>query len=59
MGAKIPPTEKKPPGALQRYFFCWMLPIFYFGYKRDLEEYDLARAKHMYDSKILGDKLER
>ncbi|KAG6463316.1 hypothetical protein O3G_MSEX013801 [Manduca sexta] len=52
------PAEKDPPGLLSRLFFCWMFPIFYNGTQRDLEEYDLKPAKHVYDSKLVGDALE-
>ncbi|XP_048004522.1 ATP-binding cassette sub-family C member 4-like [Leguminivora glycinivorella] len=62
------PAEKKmdgktsiqdPPGLIARLGFFWMIPAFYNGNRRDLEEYDLIAAKSIYDSKIVGDKLER
>lgn len=53
------PHMKQPPGVLSRSFFCWMFPLFYNGNYRDLEEYDLVPARHAYDSKLVGDKLER
>nr|AKC34055.1 ABCC3 protein [Spodoptera litura] len=55
-----PRTEPKSvPNVFKRTLFCWMLPIFYFGNRRDLEESDLPPPKNMYQSKMLGDKLER
>lgn len=52
-------TIKDPPGLFSRIWFLWMFPAFYNGNRRDLEEYDLVAAKRMYDSKAVGDKLER
>nr|AIB06823.1 ABCC3 [Spodoptera exigua] len=54
-----PPQPKSVPNVFKRTLFCWMLPIFYFGNRRDLEESDLPPPKNMYQSKMLGDKLER
>lgn len=55
-----PPLEpKKVPNVFSRSLFCWMVPIFYYGNKRDLEEYDLVPTKSLYNSKVVGDKLER
>uniref|UniRef100_A0A2H1WBZ3 SFRICE_041714 n=1 Tax=Spodoptera frugiperda TaxID=7108 RepID=A0A2H1WBZ3_SPOFR len=54
-----PPKPKSVPNVFKRTLFCWMLPIFYFGNRRDLEESDLPPPKNMYQSKMLGDKLER
>ncbi|KOB69136.1 Uncharacterized protein OBRU01_17132 [Operophtera brumata] len=56
---KVPPQKKDVPGVFSRSIFWWMFPLFYNGYRRDLEEYDLVPAKHQYDSKIVGDTLER
>jgi hypothetical protein len=53
------PLQKDVPGILSRFLFCWMMPMCYNGMKRDLEEHDLVPAKHVYDSKIVGDQLER
>lgn len=55
----VPPKEKTVPNTLLRTFFCWMLPIFYYGNTRDLEEYDLPPPKSKYQSKKVGDILER
>lgn len=55
----LQPSEKEPPGPVSRFFFSWMFPLFYTGYTRDLEEHDLVPAKRMYDSKVVGDKLEK
>lgn len=54
-----PPQKKEVPGWFSRSLFLWMFPIFYNGYYRDLEEYDLVPAKHQYNSKMAGDILER
>ena len=56
---KVPPKQKTLPNTFLRTFFCWMLPIFYYGNKRDLEEDDLSPPKSMYQSKKVGDILER
>lgn len=53
------PPKKTPPGLFSRSLFVWMFPLFYFGYRRDLEEYDLVPARKIYDSKAVGDELER
>ncbi|CAH2267214.1 jg2942 [Pararge aegeria aegeria] len=53
------PPKKNPPGMFSRLFFIWNFPLFYFGYRRDLEEYDLVPARTLYDSKSVGDELER
>ncbi|CAH0405949.1 unnamed protein product [Chilo suppressalis] len=57
--SKDSPLQKDIPGFLSRFFFCWMMPLYYNGMKRDLEEFDLVPAKHRYDSKVVGDLLER
>ncbi|XP_021200213.3 ATP-binding cassette sub-family C member 4 [Helicoverpa armigera] len=54
-----PPKQKDVPNTFLRTLFCWMLPIFYFGNKRDLEQHDLPPPKNMYSSKVVGDRLER
>lgn len=56
---KVPPLKKDIPSVFSRSLFLWMFPLFYNGYRRDLEEYDLVPAKHLYDSKTVGDTLER
>ncbi|KAJ8734777.1 hypothetical protein PYW08_014027 [Mythimna loreyi] len=56
---KVPREPKSVPNVFLRTFLCWMIPIFYFGNKRDLEEEDLSPPKSMYRSKALGDVLER
>ncbi|XP_026726076.1 multidrug resistance-associated protein 4-like [Trichoplusia ni] len=54
-----PPEPKQVPNVLSRSFFCWVFPLFYFGNRRDLEEYDLVPPKQDYNSKFVGDQLER
>lgn len=56
---KVPPKPKSVPNTFMRTLLCWMLPIFYYGNKRDLEEEDLPPPKNIYQSKVLGDILER
>ncbi|CAK1599798.1 unnamed protein product [Parnassius mnemosyne] len=56
---KKPPRIKEPPGVLARLLFFWTFPYFYYGNRRDLEEYDLVPAKSKYNSKLVGDDLER
>ncbi|CAH2068593.1 unnamed protein product, partial [Iphiclides podalirius] len=57
---KTKQTEsKKVPGFLSRLLFFWTFPYFYYGNRRDLEEYDLVPAKSEYSSKLVGDELER
>ncbi|KAL4709197.1 hypothetical protein ACJJTC_008125 [Scirpophaga incertulas] len=51
--------EKDVPNLFSRFLFCWMMPMFYNGMKRDLEEHDLVPAKNAYGSKLAGDILER
>ncbi|XP_045760841.1 ATP-binding cassette sub-family C member 4-like [Maniola jurtina] len=53
------PPKKQPPGMFSRLLFIWTFPMFYFGNRRDLEEYDLVSARTIYDSKTVGDELER
>lgn len=50
---------KKPPGLLARLLFFWTFPYFFYGNRRDLEEYDLVPARSKYSSKLVGDQLER
>ncbi|CAG5018109.1 unnamed protein product [Parnassius apollo] len=56
---KKSPRIKEAPGVLARLWFFWTFPYFYYGNRRDLEEYDLVRAKSKYNSKLVGDNLER
>lgn len=55
----VPPKQKSVPNTFMRTLFCWMLPIFYHGNRRDLEEDDLPPPRNVYQSKVLGDILER
>ena len=55
----IKPTDKEVPNLLSRLWFCWTFPLFYNGNKRDLEEHDLVPPKRIYESKTVGDNLER
>ncbi|CAG9575807.1 unnamed protein product [Danaus chrysippus] len=51
--------KKTPPGIVSRLLFFWTFSLFYNGNRRDLEDDDLVPAKSIYDSKTVGDKLER
>lgn len=51
--------KKKVPNAISRFFFFWMFPLFYSGVRGNIEEDDLVPAKHKYDSKVVGEKLEK
>lgn len=53
-----PPRQKGVPNLFSRSFFCWMLPVFWNGNKRDLEEYDLRPTKSTYNSQLVGEQLE-
>lgn len=53
------PKKKTAPGLLSRMLFFWTFPLFYNGNRRDLEEEDLVPTKSKYNSKNVGDKLER
>ncbi|KAJ8978761.1 hypothetical protein NQ317_017484 [Molorchus minor] len=44
---------------LSRLFFCWLIPTFVTGYKRDLNEEDLHGHMKIHESGALGDKFER
>ncbi|KAJ8954555.1 hypothetical protein NQ318_000789 [Aromia moschata] len=44
---------------ISKLFFCWLLPYFVKGYKRDLTEDDLYAPVKDHDSRMLGDKLEK
>ncbi|KAJ8983684.1 hypothetical protein NQ317_003472 [Molorchus minor] len=50
------PYEKA--SILSKTFFCWLLPDFVKGYKRQLTEDDLYGALKTHESKLLGDKLQ-
>ncbi|XP_041974693.1 ATP-binding cassette sub-family C member 4-like [Aricia agestis] len=55
-------SERKPksrPGLFSRLFYIWTFPLFTNGNRRDLEEDDLVSPKSIYDSKTVGDALER
>lgn len=51
--------KKSPPGLISRLLYIWMFPLFYNGNRRDLEDEDLVPTKKIYNSKIVGDYLER
>ncbi|XP_072399234.1 probable multidrug resistance-associated protein lethal(2)03659 [Diabrotica undecimpunctata] len=43
---------------ISNLFFCWLLPYFVKGYKRELTEDDMYRYRSEHDSSKLGQKLE-
>ncbi|XP_063925187.1 probable multidrug resistance-associated protein lethal(2)03659 isoform X2 [Zophobas morio] len=51
------PREKA--NYLSHWFFCWQLPFFYKGYKKQITEEDLYGPLKDHKSKLLGDKLEK
>ena len=53
------PQKKTVPGLISRLLYIWTVPLFYYGNRRDLEEDDLIPTKPTYNSKNVGDDLER
>lgn len=53
------PQKKSVPGLFSRLLYIWTFPLFYYGNRRDLEEEDLVPTKTTYNSKNVGDDLER
>lgn len=51
--------SKSPPGLISRLLYIWTFPLFYNGNRRDLEDEDLVPTNKKYNSKIVGDDLER
>ncbi|CAG9836010.1 unnamed protein product [Diabrotica balteata] len=54
---KLNPIERT--NVISRLFFCWLIPYFAKGYKRDLTEDDMYKHRSEHDSGSLGAKLER
>ncbi|KAI2473981.1 ATP binding cassette (ABC) transporter subfamily C member [Diabrotica virgifera virgifera] len=57
-----PPKKSNPierTNAISRLFFCWLIPYFAKGYKRDLTEDDMYKHRSEHDSGSLGARLER
>ncbi|KAG5889084.1 hypothetical protein JTB14_004928 [Gonioctena quinquepunctata] len=50
------PADRKC--VLKRIFFCWLLPYFVMGFKRELTEDDMYQNRKKHDSVELGDRLE-
>ncbi|XP_063913516.1 probable multidrug resistance-associated protein lethal(2)03659 [Zophobas morio] len=50
---------KQRASFLSNIFFCWALPLFVKGFKKDLVEDDLWGTLKAHESKLLGDRLER
>ncbi|CAH1159389.1 unnamed protein product [Phaedon cochleariae] len=55
----INPSPESKSGAFSKLFFCWVLPFFKYGYKRDLETTDIYNATKNDLSAPLGDELEK
>ncbi|KAJ3652255.1 hypothetical protein Zmor_018236 [Zophobas morio] len=55
---KIRSHPKEKANYLSHWFFCWELPFFYKGYKKQITEEDLYGPLKDHKSKLLGDKLE-
>ncbi|CAH1105144.1 unnamed protein product, partial [Psylliodes chrysocephalus] len=56
-GKKTNPRDRS--NALSNLLFCWLLPYFVKGYKRELTEDDMYWHRKVHDSIDLGNKLER
>ncbi|XP_044268134.1 probable multidrug resistance-associated protein lethal(2)03659 [Tribolium madens] len=54
---KIHPHKKA--NIISKLFFCWALPLFVKGFKKDLTEDDLYGTLKAHKSNLLGDKLEK
>ncbi|XP_063913515.1 probable multidrug resistance-associated protein lethal(2)03659 [Zophobas morio] len=50
---------KQRASLLSNIFFCWALPLFVKGFKKDLVEDDLWGTLKAHESKLLGDRLEQ
>ncbi|XP_056643789.1 probable multidrug resistance-associated protein lethal(2)03659 isoform X2 [Diorhabda sublineata] len=57
------PLKKTSPrdraNVMSTLFFCWLLPYFVKGYKRELTEDDMYQNRKQHESSALGDNLER
>ncbi|KYB27064.1 ATP-binding cassette sub-family C member 4 [Tribolium castaneum] len=54
----LKPHPKASANFLSHFFFCWELPLFVKGWKKELTEDDLYEPLDEYNSTILGDKIE-
>ncbi|CAH1183163.1 unnamed protein product [Phaedon cochleariae] len=60
-GAEEKPKKKNrydDSNIVFRLFFCWLLPFFYMGYKRELTEDDMNDHRKAHDAGKLGDRME-
>ncbi|CAG9840910.1 unnamed protein product [Diabrotica balteata] len=53
---KLNPKDRS--NFISNLLFCWLLPYFVKGYKRELTEDDMYRHRSVHDSSKLGQKLE-
>ncbi|KAF5304472.1 hypothetical protein FQA39_LY09668 [Lamprigera yunnana] len=53
------PNPEVRTNPISRLFFCWLFPLFYYGYKNNLEVKDLYNVNKCDVSDKLGDTLER
>uniref|UniRef100_A0A146LYI9 Cystic fibrosis transmembrane conductance regulator n=6 Tax=Lygus hesperus TaxID=30085 RepID=A0A146LYI9_LYGHE len=54
-----PPNPRARANILSAATFCWIIPTFWRGYKRDLEEEDLCEPLKEHSSAHVGRKLEK
>ncbi|KAB0798124.1 hypothetical protein PPYR_09117 [Photinus pyralis] len=53
------PSPEVKANPISKLFFCWVLPLFYKGFKKDLEVQDLYNVNQCDLSSKLGNKIER
>ncbi|CAG9854244.1 unnamed protein product [Phyllotreta striolata] len=62
IGANVSQKKTNPrerTNIISNAFFCWLLPYFVKGYRRDLTEDDMYKHRNQHDSGVLGSKVER
>ncbi|XP_056642945.1 probable multidrug resistance-associated protein lethal(2)03659 [Diorhabda sublineata] len=60
--SSLPPKKTSPrdrANIISVLFFCWLLPYFVKGYKRELTEDDMYRNRKQHESSALGDDIEK
>ncbi|EFA03657.2 probable multidrug resistance-associated protein lethal(2)03659 [Tribolium castaneum] len=58
-GCKKKTHPHKKANIISKLFFCWPLPLFVKGFRKDLTEDDLYGTLKAHKSNLLGDKLEK
>jgi ATP-binding cassette subfamily C (CFTR/MRP) protein 4 len=59
IGTKKRVHPRQRANLLSHWFFCWELPFFYKGYKKQITEDDLYGPLKDHQSRLLGDKIEK